>query len=194
MSADSFSRLFRQSAWARFDSKLRRVYQPTSLEPPSNTAVVARPSSVSSRPAHFGFKKDLPKSFFGENPASVIMKDLDGDFGESVFKIATEEAKIFKVVKELQVAMESRHRVPARLLNKTKHDGFAIGIGGLIGRLAAEDVPEGYRFTFQDCIQRRAYWMWVKTIVVEGKNQRPFVTFTLKEPAAPGTLTRYALK
>lgn len=181
--ADNFSKLFRQSAWARFDSKLRRVYLPTPSGPDG--------TSSSSKPAHFGFKKDLPESFFGEKPTSVIMNNLDGDFGQSVFKHATEEAKIYNIVKELQIAMEGRHQVPARLLNRTKSDGFAIGIGGLIGKLSAEDIPDGYKFTFQDCIQRRAYWLWVKSIVVDGKNDRPFVTFTLKEPSKPALMTRY---
>lgn len=182
--ADSFSKLFRRSAWARFDPKLKRVYIPTPVIPSSNTTNGARPD-------HFGFKKDLPESFFGEKPTAVVMQNLDGDFGQSVFKHASEEINIYKIVKELQTAMEARHRIPARLLNKTKSDGFAVGIGGLIGKLSAEDIPEGYKFTFQDCIQRRAYWMWVKSIVVDGKNDRPFITFTLKEPTVPGSLTRH---
>lgn len=138
--------------------------------------------SLAARPQHFGLKHDLPSTFFGSRPGAIHLHRLDGDFGQCEFRHAGHDDKIYEVVKELEEAAEGGWRIPARLLNKTRTEGYAMGIGGVVGHLASTDIPEGVRFNFQDIAQRRAYWVWVKKVVPVGKSGRPFVTLTFKKP------------
>lgn len=177
MSLDSFARLFRRSAWAKFNTA--QVYTPVPVESMQKLPTF---KPASDRPAHFGFKKDLPASYFGKRPHHVAMKDLDGDFGQAVFSHAGGQAHLHTVLKELQAAMESGARVPIRILNKTAGggEGFCVGFAGLVGYVPEEELPEGYRFSFNDMLHRRAYWAWVKGIEAEDRYGKPFVSFSFR--------------
>lgn len=188
--ADSFSKLFRRSAWARFDPKHHRLYRPVGVAPPSKPVIEgplagAITESGSSRPRHFGFKRDLPSAYFGKSLDTIQMLGLDGEFGHAKIRDADEQLKHYEILTELRRAASEGFRVPARLLNRhLKTEGYAMGIGGLVCLLPPGDLPDGYKFCYADIAHRRAYWVWIKSVDLEGPNSRPHVVVTFRKPAA----------
>jgi len=115
------------------------------------------------------------------------MGRMDGAFGQAEFVHGHQDHRLWHLVKEVQSAHDAGTRLPARLLNRVKSHGYAMGIGGLVARLPEEELPEGFRFSQQDLQARRAYWVWVKALVVEGavrSRSRPYIILTMRPPTS----------
>lgn len=181
--ADSFARLFRHSKWARLDLGLQRTVAPASMAPPSRPLYDGQAVTgvQAPRPRHYGLKHDLPQSIYGRMPMNMLVKELDGDFGQATVEHADHLAQSHSVLKELLEAQKAGRPVPCRVLNRTKRpDGYLVGIGGLVGRLSASEIPEGTRITFSDMAHRRAFWLWLKHWhLTDGKI---YTNFTLYRP------------
>lgn len=181
--ADSFARLFRQSKWARLDLGLQRTVSAGTVSPPSRPLFAGLPVTgvQSPRPEHFGLKHDLPSTFHGRAPGHVLVRELDGDFGQATVEHADNLARSHQILQELIEAQKAGRPVPCRILNRIKRpEGYVVGVAGLTGRIPASEIPDGMRITFADMAQKRALWMWLKNWhITDGKI---FTNFTLYRP------------
>ncbi len=183
--SDSFASLFRRSNWARFDPSLNRIYKSSSLIPPSRPFNQPASKIGSPRPLHFGFKRDLPASYYGRPLESVIIHDQDGEFGQCELSAPRRaQNNLYNVLTEAKEALQKKTQIPVRILNATSQNGWAVGIGGVVGLLAASDLPDGFRITRNDVLTRRAYWAWVREVRADGGNGRPVIHVTLKKPVS----------
>lgn len=191
MAESSFARLFRRSQWAHMNPC--RIYTASPVEPPSrpilSTSITPSSStssllsgSQSSRPAHYGFKKDLPTTFHGKPLGPIMMRRQDGDFGQAEFVDAQQEAGWHEKLSELRRCMWEGIQVPARVLNTSRLEGWVMGVAGFTAFLRASEIPDGFRFSWQDTAQRRAYWVWIVS-VSEALNGRPHIHVSLKKPS-----------
>ena len=189
MAESSFARLFRGSQWAHMNPC--RIYTSSPIEPPSKPILAPdvtlsksslMNSTQSSRPAHYGFKKDLPPTFHGKPLGPIMMRRQDGEFGQVEFVEAQQEAGWHEKLQELRRCMRDGIQVPGRVLNTSKHEGWLMGVGGFTAFLRSTEIPDGFRFSWQDTAQRRAYWVWIVSMS-EGLNGRPHIHVSLKKPS-----------
>jgi hypothetical protein len=137
--------------------------------------------SSTNRPRHFGLKHDVPARLYGKQPEAIMIKDLDGDFGQATIYHADQSVRAYNTLRDLEEAFKAGKPVPVRLLNRLhRTDAYSVGACGLVGRLPYSEIPEGIKITFTDMWQRRAFWMYVKSMEIT--KERQYVQFTMYKP------------
>lgn len=188
----NFAKLFRQSAFAAYNSKLPNVARLT-------------PNSK-----NYGFKKDLRLKEF---PEIVSVKKVDGIYGPVVqditFQAKSEEflrTLLLKVGTEKISAYDlfghsakprsnllagtyypsssQQVQVIGRLLNRingaNRRDGYAVGVCGIVCRLPPDEIPYTVMFSINDVLAKKAYKFYVESIRITAFG-KPDIILTMKE-------------
>lgn len=196
-----FAKLFRHSKFARFDPAIPRVYVASPLPPPA----LLGPSGekIDSRPAFFGFKRDIHPVHYGQPLGYVQMCNLDGKYGLPQLRNGQDRVRLYRVMYELQrlAGTTSEHsagiffsdfssrpplqaqgvRIPGRVLNPLSGGDYAIGIAGIVAELPNAEIPPLQHFTADDIVHHRTFYFYVRKAEMDAQG-RPRVILSLRAP------------
>lgn len=197
---NSFAKLFRHGKFARLDPAIPRVYAASTLPPP---ALIRPGSEADSRPAFFGFKRDIQSTHYGRPLEYVQMNNLDAKYGLCRLRNGEDRVRLYRVMYELQrlAGTTSEHsagiffsdfgsrpplqtqglRIPGRVLNPLSGGGYAIGVAGIVAELPNAEIPPLQHFTADDIVQHRTFYFYVCKAEMDAQG-RPQVMLSLRAP------------
>lgn len=198
----SFAKLFRHSKFARLDPAIPRVYVASPLPSPALLLEQGK-EEVDSRPAFFGFKRDIHPTHYGQSLRYVQMCTLDGRYGLPRLRNGQDRVRLYRVMYELQrlAGTTSEHsagiffsdfssrpplqaqgvRIPGRVLNTLSGGGYAIGIAGIVAELPNAEIPPLQHFTADDIVHHRTFYFYVRSAEMDPQG-RPRVILSLRAP------------